>query len=129
MSATSQDERCEHAEQACAHALQAQPAAEVPALEAHLATCPRCRSEVQALRPVVAALAAWPTDVLRPAAGLQGRLAARIAADHGGVAAPPPPPSWSEPEWEEVAPGIFCKLLANDTIGILASGTWERRSL
>ena len=27
----------------------------------------------------------------------------------------PPPPGWSEPEWEEVAPGILCKLLANDT--------------
>jgi anti-sigma factor ChrR (cupin superfamily) len=27
----------------------------------------------------------------------------------------PPPPRWSEPEWEQVAPGIECKLLATDT--------------
>src|SRR5690606_26229509 len=25
------------------------------------------------------------------------------------------PPRWSEPEWEQVAPGIECKLLATDT--------------
>ena len=26
----------------------------------------------------------------------------------------PLPPQWSEPEWEQVAPGIECKLLATD---------------
>ena len=28
---------------------------------------------------------------------------------------PPPARQWSEPEWEQVAPGIECKLLATDT--------------
>ena len=28
---------------------------------------------------------------------------------------PPPAPSGREPEWEQVAPGIECKLLATDT--------------
>jgi anti-sigma factor ChrR (cupin superfamily) len=28
---------------------------------------------------------------------------------------PPPALQWSEPEWEQVAPGIECKLLATDT--------------
>jgi hypothetical protein len=28
---------------------------------------------------------------------------------------PPPAQRWSEPEWEQVAPGIECKLLATDT--------------
>lgn len=27
----------------------------------------------------------------------------------------PPAPQWSEPDWEQVAPGIECKLLATDT--------------
>ena len=27
----------------------------------------------------------------------------------------PPAPQWTEPEWEQVAPGIECKLLATDT--------------
>ena len=53
---------------------------------------------------------AWPTDVLRPFAPLQERLA-RSVGPHPGTAALP----WSEPEWEDVAPGISCKLLATDT--------------
>jgi len=27
---------------------------------------------------------------------------------------PPPERHWAEPTWEEVAPGIFCKLMATD---------------
>jgi anti-sigma factor ChrR (cupin superfamily) len=53
-------------------------------------------------------------DVLQPSASLQARLASRIAAEAGGELVLPAAPKWSEPEWEEVAPGIFCKLLAND---------------
>lgn len=45
---------------------------------------------------------------------LQERLAERIAAESGGPLVPPPPAQWSEPEWENVAPGISVKLLAND---------------
>jgi anti-sigma factor ChrR (cupin superfamily) len=53
-------------------------------------------------------------DLLSPGADLPDRLARRIAHATGGDLVPPPALSWSEPEWEEVAPGIFCKLLAND---------------
>ena len=67
------------------------------------------------LRPVAESLVFWPTDVLRPPTSLQERLAQRIAADTGADPVPPPPLQWREPEWEEVAPGIFCKLLATDT--------------
>ncbi len=59
------------------------------------------------------ALAFWPTDLLRPAASLQQRLARRIAAESGGAALVPAP-QWDEPPWMEVAPGISCKILAND---------------
>ena len=46
---------------------------------------------------------------------LWGRLAQRIADETGGVPLSTAPPPWSEPEWEEVAPGLSCKLLATDT--------------
>jgi anti-sigma factor ChrR (cupin superfamily) len=69
---------------------------------------------MEALRPMIDSFAAWATDVLRPPASLWGRLAQRIAAETGGEPVLPEAPSWTEPEWSEVAPGIACKLLATD---------------
>jgi len=111
--------RCERAELACAYALQALPAGEVPAIEAHLASCPHCQPEVASLRPIIDRFVSWPTDVLRPTTSLQARLARRIAEQTGKPPVLPPArqgeQTWSEPEWEQVAPGIECKLLATDT--------------
>jgi anti-sigma factor ChrR (cupin superfamily) len=87
---------------------------EIPAIEAHIAACPECRRDLESLRPVVEWFAAWPADVLRPATSLQARLAQRIATETGNPV-PPPVPRWSDPDWEPVAPGIECKLLATDT--------------
>jgi anti-sigma factor ChrR (cupin superfamily) len=106
---------CEQSEVTCAYAAQALPANERAAAEAHIASCPHCRRELESLRPVIDRFAAWPTDVLRPPASLQERLALRIAEETGREPVPPPPRQWSEPDWEEVAPGIECKLLAADT--------------
>jgi anti-sigma factor ChrR (cupin superfamily) len=53
--------------------------------------------------------------VLRPTAPLQARLALRIAEETGQLPVLPSALPWSEPEWEQVAPGIECKLLATDT--------------
>ena len=105
---------CGHSEATCAYAAQALPEDEAAAALAHIAGCPDCRRELEGLRPVVERFAAWPADVLRPAGGLQERLALRIAAETGRPAAPPPARRWSEPDWEAVAPGIECKLLAAD---------------
>ena len=105
---------CRRAESACACALQILPAGEVAAADAHVAVCPDCRRELESLRPVVDRFVSWPTDVLRPAAALQARLALRLAAETGKQALPPTA-RWIEPEWQEVAPGIECKLLAADT--------------
>jgi hypothetical protein len=107
--------RCGKAELACAHALQALPADEVAGIETHLASCPDCRREWEHLRPVIRNFASWPTDVLRPPAYLSERLAQRIAEDDGRQPAAPSASGWTEPEWEQVAPGIECKLLAADT--------------
>ena len=100
---------------ACAYALQALPASEVAAATAHIAGCPACRRELESLSPVVDLFVAWPTDVLRPTSSLQARLARRIAEETGKEPLSPPAAQWSEPDWEQVAPGIECKLLATDT--------------
>jgi anti-sigma factor ChrR (cupin superfamily) len=106
---------CERAEQACAYALQVLPLSEVPAIQAHIASCPDCQREVESLHPVVNRFVSWPTDVLRPTTSLQALLAFRIAEDTGKPPLLPSAERWSEPDWEQVAPGIECKLLATDT--------------
>ena len=107
--------RCEGSEVTCAYALQVLPASEAAAAEAHIASCPDCQRELESLRPVVDRFVSWPTDVLRPPTSLQDRLALRIAEDASKQPVPPPARQWSEPDWEQVAPGIQCKLLASDT--------------
>jgi anti-sigma factor ChrR (cupin superfamily) len=106
---------CEQAELVCAYAIQAVPPGEAAAIEAHIASCAQCRRDLETLRPIVDAFVSWPTDVLRPAASLQTRLARRIAVESGGEPVLPVMRQWSEPAWEQVAPGISCKLLATDT--------------
>ena len=107
--------RCDQAEFTAAYAAQALSAAEAAAAEAHIASCTHCQRELASLRPVIDSFVAWPTDVLRPTASLQKRLAQRIAAETGAQPVPPPARQWSEPEWDEVAPGISVKMLAMDT--------------
>lgn len=104
---------CEQAELVCASAIRALPAFEAAGIEAHLSSCWQCRLELESLRPVVDSFVVWPTDVLRPAASLQERLA-RSISPHAGMPAMARE-RWVEPEWEEAAPGISCKLLATDT--------------
>lgn len=50
----------------------------------------------------------WPADVLRPSQSLWPRVAERL------VITSTTQPRWAEPEWEDAAPGISCKLLATD---------------
>ena len=107
--------RCEHSETTSAYAAQALAPSEIAAAEAHIASCPDCRRELESLRPVVDRFISWPTDILRPTTSLQERLALRIAEETGNQPVLPSAPQWSEPEWEQVAPGIECKLLATDT--------------
>jgi hypothetical protein len=107
--------RCERAELTCAYVLQVLPTGDAPAILAHITSCPDCQHESETLRPVINRFVSWPTDVLRPTTSLQGRLALRIAEETGKQPVPPPGRQWCEPEWEQVAPGIECKLLATDT--------------
>ena len=114
--------RCKRVELACAYALQALPTSELAAVEAHIASCPDCQRELEDLRPVISRFVCWPTDVLRPTTSLQERLALRIAEETGEQPVLPSMRQWSEPGWEQVAPGIECKLLATDT-------EWHRVSM
>lgn len=107
---------CERAELVALYALQALPADDLPAMRAHLTLCPRCRRDLETLLPTVDTFASWPTDLLRPAASLWNRLTHRIAEEAGEAPAPRAESSWREPAWENVAPGISCKLLATDAL-------------
>src|SRR6185437_1148285 len=70
--------------------------------------------ELQSLAPVVDSFIAWPTDILRPSQSMWTQLQQRI--DEGtGESMPSASGVWQEPQWEDVAPGISCKLLATDT--------------
>jgi anti-sigma factor ChrR (cupin superfamily) len=114
MSSSGSEVRCDKAAVTSAYALGVMPAAEARVLEAHFVTCNECSSRLDALRPVVDSLALWPADVLRPPATLRQRLAERIAAETGKE------PIFShtrraDSAWEQVAPGITCKLLATDS--------------
>jgi len=105
---------CEQSEVTCAYALEVLPASEVAAIQAHIASCPDCQRELESIRPLVNQFVSWPTDVLRPTTSLQSRLANRIAEETGEPPVLPTERRWLEPEWEQVAPGIECKLLATD---------------
>jgi anti-sigma factor ChrR (cupin superfamily) len=105
---------CDRTELVAAYVLDALPPSEAALLAAHVSECEACRDELERLGPVVDSFVAWPTDVLRPSASLQERLAQRIAADTGSD---PVLPAWrecKEADWEEVTPGIFCKILSTD---------------
>jgi anti-sigma factor ChrR (cupin superfamily)/DNA-directed RNA polymerase specialized sigma24 family protein len=106
---------CSQAELVCAYAVHALSPSEASMVEAHLSWCAQCGQELATLRPIIDSFVSWPTDVLRPAASLRERLARRISAQTGARPVLPAVRPWSEPEWEDVAPGISCKLLSSDT--------------
>jgi len=105
----------DHVELVSLYVLQALSAREMAIVDTRIATCAECREELEALRPIVESLPAWPVDVLRPSSSLWERLAGRIAAEKGEAPLSPSPERWEEPEWKEAAPGISVKLLATDT--------------
>jgi hypothetical protein len=104
----------DHLETAALYSLQTLAANEISDFERHLATCAECQREVESLRPIIGSFASWPTDVLRPPVSLWKRLSQRISDESGVEPMSPPERMPAKPEWEEVARGIFCKVLAVD---------------
>jgi hypothetical protein len=117
MTPVSDSLRCEQVELISAYVLRILPAREMAVLEQHISACSPCRLEVEALRPLVDSFVFWPTDVLRPSQSLWPRLARRLAAETGEdpLLASASGLEATEPQWEAVAPGISCKLLATDS--------------
>lgn len=114
MNPTPDHDRCDQTELVGAYVLQALAESEAAAMESHIGACSHCKREIETLRPVVDAFVSWPTDVLRPSASLRTRLAQRIAAETGKEPVTRAKSQYVEPQWDQVAPGIFCKLLATD---------------
>ncbi|HVZ44241.1 MAG TPA: cupin domain-containing protein [Ramlibacter sp.] len=112
---------CDWADRTAGYAMQTLHAAEVGAVERHIESCPRCSGDLQSLRPVIAAFAAWPRDVLRPDSSLRRRLAERIAAQTGEAPVLPAHRPWVEPRWSRVAPGIECHVLSQDEVTHMVS--------
>jgi anti-sigma factor ChrR (cupin superfamily) len=106
---------CDQLAQVSAYVMQMLSRNEAAGVKAHLESCAECRQELDTLQSIADRFVFWPTNVLRPSASLHERLARRIAADTSEEAVQPPAGQWQEPPWEEVAPGIFCKLMATDT--------------
>ena len=107
---------CAQAELVGALAIGALPENEISAIEAHIAICAACREDYESLRAVAATFGAWPADELQPPSSLWDRLAQRISKQDGTRMPSGAAPHLEEPEWEEVAPGISCKLLATDWV-------------
>jgi anti-sigma factor ChrR (cupin superfamily) len=106
---------CGQVERVALYALQALPPAERTDFVAHLSRCPECRGELEALHSVTDAVASSPPDVLRPSEALWARVAHRIADETGGKPMPARIERYSEPPWECVGPGLWCKVLATDS--------------
>jgi anti-sigma factor ChrR (cupin superfamily) len=114
MSAKPEKHAAHDAELLSLYALESLPSSEVPALEAHLSVCAQCQEELKALQSVVGTFGSWPRDILRPPQSLRRRLTERLAAETGVVGDVTAADTWHEPEWEDVAPGIACKILSTD---------------
>lgn len=115
MTLASDKDRCDQMELVSAYVLNALPLSEARTLEAHIATCAQCRQELTTLRPLISSFSAWPTDVLRPSAAIWDRLLERIDSEASKSSQPATLRNWREPDWEQAAPGISCKLLATNT--------------
>jgi anti-sigma factor ChrR (cupin superfamily) len=114
MSSTLDERRCPWMDQLSGYALTVLPAGEAASMAAHLETCAQCRQELEAMNSTIDALAAWQGELL-PSTQLWDRVVERIAiASEERPASSLAHARWIEPAWEEVAPGIACKLLASD---------------
>lgn len=114
MTAASDRDRCDQMELVSAYILHALPLSEAAIMEAHIAVCAQCRRELQKLRPIIESFSAWPIEVLGPSTSIWDRLLERIASDIPTKPQPATRQEWLEPDWEDVAPGIACKVLATN---------------
>ncbi|HEY0938647.1 MAG TPA: cupin domain-containing protein [Steroidobacter sp.] len=120
MSARSENKRCEQAQLVACYALAMLDGSEADSMAAHLAVCSECQREYDLVGGLTSALSAWRDQDLPRPAPLWDSLLQRISKvpQKGAPAAVAPgaafAPDWSEPQWQQAAPGITCKLLSTD---------------
>ncbi len=103
-----------HLDSVYLYVLQALSPNETLPVEWQIFTCEDCIREVSSLRPAIQSLVCWQTDLLRPASSLWPRLAQKIGEGTGNQPMLAPPDLGITPFWEDVLPGISCKVLATD---------------
>jgi quercetin dioxygenase-like cupin family protein len=114
MSSTQGSHDENHLETAALYVLQALPSDQMSVFEDHLFACSECRDEIRTLQQVLNCFASWPTDVLRPSTALWDRLSQRISEESRVDPVSIPSRRLPTAEWEQVAEGISCKVLAVD---------------
>ena len=116
MSQVSHPASCPERDLLEARALSSLSSEEQTSLDQHLGSCQACREEFASISEVVAQFPAWPSADLTPDGSLWNRLAKQIGIE-GWTAAErelPLAPQWSDLEWQQPAPGIYCKVLSTD---------------
>jgi anti-sigma factor ChrR (cupin superfamily) len=108
--------KCSRIEEIAGYALQATSSAEQADLHAHIEGCSDCREELASFVSVTRAFAAYGADLPYPSSSssLWDEVAGRIASETGTERLPRARGTYVEPPWENVAAGIWCKLLATD---------------
>lgn len=115
-----QSERCEWSDSVPLYLLAALSPDETESMAAHLISCAECRQEHGAVSLLTEALTAWRNDALLPTIPLWQRLSDRIkGSSRLAVSSSPTSMSsdvvaWPPTRWQEVAPGISCKILSTD---------------
>jgi anti-sigma factor ChrR (cupin superfamily) len=99
------------------YALSALPPDEQSVMAAHLELSSRCQSEYESIRSTVNNLVSWPGTELPAPTDLWTRLARRIGNEGWSAVEDELPLSeqWPDLEWEQPAPGIYCKILSTDS--------------
>ena len=114
MSTPSAEKRCEHGDRVAIYALGALPKNAASQIKAHLPGCSDCQHELEQLIPVVNWLIDWPIDDIKPTEATRPALEQRISSELGREIVMPRGRSIGDPDWKQVSPGIWCKLLATD---------------
>jgi hypothetical protein len=114
MSANPPFPACVHSDQIELFAANALSFEDKAGFTAHLNECSECERELESLGAVIQSLPTWPGSEISPEISLWQRLASRIG--QADLVAKPfaALPELDRAEWEEPAPGIYCKLLSTD---------------
>jgi anti-sigma factor ChrR (cupin superfamily) len=114
MSTAATEKRCQHGDRVAIYALGALPKNAASQLKAHLPTCKDCQHELEQLSPVVNWMIDWPIDDIKPAAATFKAVEQRISDEVGREIVLPTNRAVGDPDWKQVSPGIWCKLLSTD---------------